>query len=219
MAELLFISNYKGPDRSAFAEKVKTISAELGIDPNWLMSVMYKESRVNPAAVNKTTNATGLIQFMPDTARSLGTTISELAAMSGVQQLDYVRKYYLPYKGRMKSYFDTYIVVFFPAAVGKPDDWVFETSRLSRSKIAQQNKGIDLDGSGHITVGEFKQYLTGGFTATVKNVLAETKAAVQSAASFVEIKKTPVIIVSLVVATTITALLVYRKSIIKSLNK
>lgn len=220
---LLFIESYKGGNASAFSEKVRAISAELGIDPNWLMAVMYKESKLNAQAVNPTTNATGLIQFMPATARGLGTSTDALYRMDAVSQLDYVRKYFLPYKNRLKSYFDTYIVVFFPAAVGKPDDWVFETKNLSRSKIAQQNKGIDLNRNGIITVGEFKEYLHGGFSAVAKNILAETRAVVSSGVKQVEKmvgkKKAPLLIVGLLTVTAITALIVYRKKIISSINK
>lgn len=36
---------------------------------------------------------TGLIQFMPATAKSLGMTISQLAAMTAVEQLDVVEEY------------------------------------------------------------------------------------------------------------------------------
>ncbi|MGC8160121.1 transglycosylase SLT domain-containing protein, partial [Salmonella enterica] len=68
-----------------FTDKVKTISTELGINHNWLMFVMWFESKLNPQAVNPISGATGLIQFMPSTARSLGTTTDVLRRMSNVQ--------------------------------------------------------------------------------------------------------------------------------------
>lgn len=120
-------------NQKGFETKVREISAYLGIDPNWLMTVMYVESSINPKAVNKITNATGLIQFMPTTARSLGTTVEQLLTMNNVQQLDYVKSYLAPYKGRMKSLADTYLTVFYPAAVGKPDTWTFP------EKVRDQN--------------------------------------------------------------------------------
>ena len=111
---------YIKENREEFTEKVNNISNELGIEANWLMFVMWFESRLNPKAVNPVSNATGLIQFMPLTAKGLNTTISELKAMSNVEQLDYVLKYLKPYKGKMKTWVDVYLAVFYPKAMGKP---------------------------------------------------------------------------------------------------
>lgn len=146
-------------NKSEFLSKVKVISAKLGIDPNYLMFVMRWESNLNPAAVNPVGGATGLIQFMPSTARSLGTTADALRKMNNVEQLDFVYKYFYPYRGRMRSVYDVYLITFFPAALGKPDSYVFETKSLSAKIIAEQNPGIDLNKDLKITVGEFKQYI------------------------------------------------------------
>jgi hypothetical protein len=48
---------------------------------------------LSPSARNKRTNATGLIQFMPATARGLGTNIDALSQMSPQEQLVFVQKY------------------------------------------------------------------------------------------------------------------------------
>lgn len=224
---LLFIQNYKGSDAPAFEAKVKEVAADLGIDPNWLLATMWKESRLNPQAQNTKFPvgggyATGLIQFVPDTARGLGTTTEQLYRMSGVQQMEYVRKYFkdiIRRHGRLNSYFDTYIAVFFPAAIGKPDNWVFEARNISRSAVARQNPAIDINKDNVITVAEFKEYLNGGFTATVKNALASTKAVINQTVDAIEKKKTPVIIGLLIFATVTVGLIVYKNSIIKKLNK
>ena len=144
-------------NRDAFIAKVINISQRLDIEPEWLMQVFMSESGVNHQAVNPLTNATGLIQFMPATAVSLGTTVAALKAMTNVQQLDYVYKYLAPYKGRMKSYIDVYFSVFFPLAIGKPDDWVFQTSTLSAGIIARQNPIFDLNKDGKLTVAEVRE--------------------------------------------------------------
>lgn len=149
-----------------FLDKVVSICQELGIDPNWLMAVMKQESGINPQAVNKqlgdsdnaysraASRATGLIQFMPKTAKGLGTTTQALYLLNGVEQLDYVRKYFLPYKGRIKSPEDLYIIVFYPAALGQPDSY-----KIGGSVTAQQNPAFDLDKNKQITLGEFRQYI------------------------------------------------------------
>lgn len=163
----LLFAEYVQTNKEAFLEKVESISNKLLISPDWLMAVMYKESRLNEKAVNATSGATGLIQFMPSTAASLGTSTAALRNMSNVQQLEYVYKYYFPYITKLNSYPDLYLATFFPAALGKDDDYIMQTSTLSASKIASQNPAIDLNKDGKITVGEFKQYCYNQFSADV----------------------------------------------------
>lgn len=141
--------------RSAFISKVISISNYLRIDPNWLMQVMNKETggAFSPSIKNPTSSATGLIQFMAATAASLGTSTSALKRMSAVEQLDWVKKYLEPYKGRMDSFPETYLAVFYPAGIDKPDNWKFP------SWVYRANKGIDLNRNGIITIGEFKKWM------------------------------------------------------------
>jgi hypothetical protein len=143
----------------AFVARVREISNQLQINPNWLMGVMRFESRLNPAAVNSVSGATGLIQFMPSTARGLGTTTEALAAMSNVQQLDFVLRYYNPHRGRMRSYLDCYLVTFYPVAMGRPDTFVLGSERSPDrvAIIARQNAGMDTNHDGQITVAEVRQ--------------------------------------------------------------
>ena len=153
----LFFEDLVKSNKAEFIAKVKDIAAKLGTDPNFLMAVMWSESGLNHRAVNPTGGATGLIQFMPNTARALGTTTEALRNMTNVDQLDYVLKYYWGYRSKLKSFGDVYLVTFFPAAVGKPDSFVLETKSLSARLIAQQNPIFDLNKDGKVTVGEFKK--------------------------------------------------------------
>ncbi|MEM6541798.1 MAG: hypothetical protein AAF634_11600 [Bacteroidota bacterium] len=106
---------------------------------------------------NPFSKATGLIQFMPDTARSLGTSIEALAQMDFSTQLDYVERYYRPYRSRINGFVDLYLATFFPLAIGKPDNWVLQTKTISAKKIADQNPVFN-DG-GKVTVGSIKKGL------------------------------------------------------------
>ncbi len=81
-----------------FQKEMQAMCQRLGINPEHLKIVMNKESKINPQARNKSTNATGLIQFMPDTALKIGTSVNALYKMSAVEQLKYVEKFYKPYK-------------------------------------------------------------------------------------------------------------------------
>lgn len=167
----MLFENYVKENKTVFLDKVKSISNKLLVDPNWLMAVMYKESRLNHKAVNGTTGATGLIQFMPSTAQGLGTSTSALRNMSNIEQLDFVYNYYKPYRSKLNSYPDLYMATFFPAGLGKNDDFVLQTSSISANTIARQNPAINLNGDNQITVGEFKQYCYDKFSPAVQIIL------------------------------------------------
>jgi len=47
--------------------------------------------------------------------------------------------------------------------IGKPDDYVLETSKLSAGIVARQNAGFDTDHDGKITAGEFRAYCRSRF--------------------------------------------------------
>jgi hypothetical protein len=68
-----------------------------------------------------------------------------------------VYKYLSPFAGKMTSYIDLYFTVFFPLAVGKPDNWTFQTSKLSASKIAIQNPVFDVNKDKKLTVAEVRE--------------------------------------------------------------
>ena len=116
----------------------------------------YSPSITNGAG----SGATGLIQFIPSTAIGLGTTTTQLAQMTQLQQLDYVEKYFQPYKGRLSSLEDVYMAVLWPAASGKGSSHVlFKEGTI----YYKQNSGLDLNSDGQITAGEatdkVRQYL------------------------------------------------------------
>ena len=155
MAPLLFEDKIPA-NREAFAVKVRTVAQALGVDPNWLMGTMYFESKLNAAIVNRTSGATGLIQFMPSTARNLGTTTAALATMSNVAQLDYVAKYFKPATGKLKTWFDLYLWVFFPLAIGQPDSYVLQAKYIPAATIAKQNPVFDLNKDLQLTKAEVR---------------------------------------------------------------
>lgn len=151
---MINFDSYIPSPKAEFCNKLKDICLKLAINPEWLLAVMWIESRINPKAVNQQSGATGLIQFMPSTASTLGTTTAELKKMDAVQQLEYVYKYLKPYADKMKSFVDVYFAVFFPAAIDKSLDYVLQTSKLSAALIAKQNPGYDINKDSKITVGE-----------------------------------------------------------------
>lgn len=139
-----------------FRNKVFEVANHLQINPNHLMAVMAFETgyTFNPAQKNLAgSGATGLIQFMPATARDLGTSVDVLARMTGEHQLNYVGKYFQPYKGKIKNLSDLYMAVLWPAAIGKPEDYVL-WDKSTRPTTYRQNAGLDRNTDGKITKAE-----------------------------------------------------------------
>lgn len=136
-----------------FRKKVREVAGNLGFDPTWLMAVMAFETgrTFSPTARNSVSGATGLIQFMPSTAKGLGTTTAKLARMTAVEQLDWVEAYYKPYKSRVSNLGDCYMAVLWPDAIGKPDSHVMW---VAGSIQYNQNSGLDTNHDGYITRGE-----------------------------------------------------------------
>lgn len=139
-----------------FRDRVWWIADTLELNPDDLMSCMAWESAetFSPSIKNAAgSGATGLIQFMPSTAVSLGTSTAKLAAMTAEDQLNYVYKYFRPYKGRLNNLGDIYMAILWPAGVGKPDSFVL-WNKATKPTTYRQNAGLDLDKNGSITRGE-----------------------------------------------------------------
>ena len=157
-----FDYNWTGKNvTSEFKSKVLEISNKLKIDPDDLMAIMAFESGFDPSIRNKTSGATGLIQFMSSTAKKLGTTTDKLAQMSAVQQLDYVYEYLKGYTGKMNNVQDAYMAVFMPIAVGKSNDFVIgikgstdKIGNVSYGSVYSQNSILDINKDGKITKEE-----------------------------------------------------------------
>lgn len=141
---------------SEFRKRVFEISQELGINPDYLMACMAFESAetFSPSIKNAAgSGATGLIQFMPSTAKGLGTSTAALANMTALQQLEYVHAYFWPYRGRLKTLGDVYMAILWPAGIGKPDTWAL-WDKNSRPTTYRQNAGLDANKDGVITKAE-----------------------------------------------------------------
>jgi hypothetical protein len=139
-----------------FKERVIWCADNLGCDVNYLMACMAWESAESFSASIRNaagSGATGLIQFMPKTAKALGTTTAKLAAMSPEDQLKYVYYYFKPYAGRLNNLGDVYMAILWPGGVGQPDHYVlFDKSKAP--KTFRQNAGLDLNKDGLVTRAE-----------------------------------------------------------------
>lgn len=159
-------------DTERFEDKVREISFMLGIAPEWLMAVMYTESRFDPSIFNrKGSGAVGLIQFMPQTAQELNVSTYRLQDMDPIMQLEYVYVYLIRVReryGPYKSLTDLYLGVLYPKARNKSDAFVLFSKP---SQAYKQNSGLDQNRDGRVTVGDidvlmFRRY-PGAYSASI----------------------------------------------------
>ncbi len=178
----LSIANVKGTFEAKTSNRFRWlllgVAERLGINADWLAGVMASESggTFSPSIKNPMGGATGLIQFMPATAKILGTSVDELASMSAEDQLVYVEKYFKPHAGKMHSATDVYMATFMPAFVGKDPSFVIGrdgddtpiSGKLTLAQVYKYNTGFDHNKDGQITVGEVG--------STVEGILAKAAA-------------------------------------------
>ena len=149
-------------DDTDFLEAVKEVSQKRGMNQAEFLGAIASESGLDPKAVNKDTGATGLIQFLPEVAESLGTTTDKILEMSRAEQVKLIDKYFdmnklpdNPTAGQLKTN------ILMPAYTDKGDDFElmtknkqFTDGEAGNPNTYSQNKGLDYNEDGFITVGE-----------------------------------------------------------------
>jgi len=185
-------SNETHANSEAFKQKLLQIAQTLGVQARDLWKVMHFETKgtMNPAITNSI-GATGLIQFMPDTAKGLGTSTDKLRQMTATDQLDYVLRYYKSQRlpaGSTAS--DIYLSTLFPAALRQnlPDTHVLaanprakdrnvakmagerivKSSRITRGRMWAQNPVFRQKGRDYYTVGDVRRVLDSRDTSIIQ---------------------------------------------------
>jgi len=134
-----------------FELKLRVVAKRIGANPAHLAACIAFETgyTFDPAKKNAAgSSGTGLIQFMRATAIGIGTTVEALAAMTAVEQLVYVEKYFRPYAGRLSTIEDLYMAILYPKAVGKPLHYVLFREGTQAYRM---NSGLDRNGDGYVT--------------------------------------------------------------------
>ncbi len=150
------VNRYSG-NADAFFTALDAMAKRLGFPVEWACDVIYIESGFQPSIKNPNSSASGLIQFMEATAKGLGTTTAAIRAMTNLQQIPYVERYFkgqIATFGKPRDWFDTYCLVFYPTWVKKDDNATIAPSAYTA------NKSIDLNKDGKITKGEFRKWAT-----------------------------------------------------------
>lgn len=151
---------YTGPARQLTpimqrsATVLTGIAQQIGIDPASLLAVAMKESTLNPAAVNADSGASGLIQFLPSTARALGTTVEALRRMTPEQQAPYILAYLKQAGVGAGSSLDQVYSAVFAGNASKAGRVLYTTAD---GKAYSDNQGLDLNQDGKITSAEAAQ--------------------------------------------------------------
>ncbi len=146
-----------------FRDRVRWIAAELqmptltGADDLMACMAWESDNTFSPSILNKAgSGAVGLIQFMPATAAGLGTSSAALARMTAEDQLNYVFKYFRPFKGRLRNLGDVYMAILWPGGVGQADSYVL-WEKGKRPVHYRQNAGLDINKDGRTTRAEAVQ--------------------------------------------------------------
>jgi hypothetical protein len=121
-------------------------------------NVMAAESLIDPSARNSLPgqSASGLLQFVKETAIRLGTTTTAIREMDPVEQLHLIEKYFTPFRGRLNSIADVYMAVLCGFILDGEDETVVSPLDNTRKeqRIYTLNKWLDLDNDRKITRGE-----------------------------------------------------------------
>lgn len=133
------------------AQGIADTARAIGVPARWLADLISFESAgFDAQAVNPISGASGLIQFMPATARELGTTVEAIRQLSAVEQLPLVQRYFelprIKQYGALGSRLDLYMAVFYPRAIGQGAAYTFPAS------VQASNPGI-------ATAGDYRDYV------------------------------------------------------------
>jgi hypothetical protein len=147
----------------AVHRRVLELAARLELSVDHLCALIAHESGWRANARNPLGGAIGLIQFMPPTAKGLGTTTAALGKMNALEQLVYVEKFFARAKagapGKQIGPRDVAIAAFLPSMIGHPDEHVAfrrDAPTAKERKSYYDNAALDLDGNGQLTLGEVR---------------------------------------------------------------
>ncbi len=164
------IYRFPGIEKTTLEFRIALVdmAEEIRVDPNAVAAIMSVESGFDPKAHNPH-GAVGLIQFMPSTLKAWGMTPDQVLAMSAIEQLGLVRRFYKNYPETTDPG-DLYMATFLPKYMHAPDGFILGAKGsaeirdgLSVHKIWAQNAGLDVNKDGLITVGEVKALARGRY--------------------------------------------------------
>lgn len=146
-AASVYINDIRG-----FEEKIRQIAKKMDISPDWLMALIHSESHFNALQKNQRgSGAYGLLQLKPVAYASMGI---KQVSQSPLKQLEYAGQYLQIQKkvhGKFRNFTELKLAVLYPSALKKPNWHVLFKYPSKRYK---QNKGLDVNNDGKITVSD-----------------------------------------------------------------
>ncbi len=132
-----------------FIKGVEKMAERLETKPEYILAAMsFETGGTFDPSIQNPIGATGLIQFLKGTAAGLGTTTAKLKIMTAVEQLEFVGKYFKPFKGKLGSLEAVYTAIL-SGSPKKPDDVLFRAGTL-----AYKLNPLDWNRDGKITARE-----------------------------------------------------------------
>ena len=145
-----------------FRTRLVEVAEWLGVDPTDLAAIIAFESGFDPRATNQLSQATGLIQWMPATARSLySLTVAQIKSLSAVEQLDLVGRYFAGVRGRALTVHDLYMLVWNGSPAAQDKVLGVADGAGHQGAVYRQNSGLDRNHDGIITAGEASSIVRG----------------------------------------------------------
>lgn len=140
-------------------DALETAAGMIGTPPDCLAAVISFETggTFDPQARNPASGALGLIQFTGPALRMLGLTVEELEAMSFIEQLDPVIRYYNAIRVEAFPTCELlYVATLAPAMLTDP------SVRFERGTPAyDQNAGLDFNRDGIIERADVEEFFRG----------------------------------------------------------
>lgn len=210
---MFLISKIPSSERAAFEARVKRMASNLGLPhpdaADHLMAIMDLESGLSPSIVNKI-GCVGLIQFCPDTpggsVKTIGgqkVALSSLAAMTAIDQLEYVEGYLqdaIRMAGRVpRNFVDLYLLVFLPGAIGFGYSDPIKIGTAAYMDSVKRNNPAFVDASGNISKASiesvYRKRYAGLFEAAKEYVVDAGRTTV----ALVQKNKTPALVAGIAI--------------------
>lgn len=158
--DFLFIKKYHMTKYFGIKErsKLRKISKELDIKPEWLYKTIFIECGGDIYKPNPYSGAVGAIQFTPATANALGTDTSQIKKMSMCQQLDLVKNYIQKISNghKISNVYQLYLLVFFPNAAYQNGDFIIGNNH---TKVFKYNQILCNKEDTTLTVSHIRKFL------------------------------------------------------------
>lgn len=143
-----------------FRTKLVQVAERIGADPTDLAAVIAFESGFSPTAQNEKSGATGLIQWLPSTARNLyGLTTGQIYTMSAIDQLDLVERYFRASNGPKGTVHDLYMLVWHGHPASQSEILAAQGELGISGDAYAKNSDLDRDRDGRITGAEASSFV------------------------------------------------------------